>query len=97
MARKRIYVIVATFQEKLIIRFVVCSRFCQQEDIEYAWKEITNQAAEILAPVAPLSTPNKLTSRQSSIDKASKTPGAIAARIHDLKIEECKLDSQTIS
>ncbi|KAF7997969.1 hypothetical protein HCN44_009367 [Aphidius gifuensis] len=44
MKRKRIYLIAATFGEKLMIRFVVCSRLCQVDDIDFAWNEIRGQA-----------------------------------------------------
>ncbi|KDR23679.1 Aromatic-L-amino-acid decarboxylase, partial [Zootermopsis nevadensis] len=36
MARKNIYVIAATFQDKYIIRFVVCSRVTESRDIAFA-------------------------------------------------------------
>ena len=92
MARKRIYVIVATFGEKLIIRFVICSRFCQQKDIEFAWTEITSQAAEVLSSSTLL--PELIdTSIQKSV---AKNPGAIAAKIESLKIAGDKLESQKI-
>ncbi|XP_043275547.1 aromatic-L-amino-acid decarboxylase-like [Venturia canescens] len=90
MARKRIYVIVATYREKLIIRFTICSRFCQLEDIQYAWAEITSQTKEILESVQ-YSTE---TTKGESIDK---TAGSIATRLQEvLKIGE-KIESQKIS
>ncbi|KAL2728010.1 aromatic-L-amino-acid decarboxylase-like [Vespula maculifrons] len=46
--RKRIYVIIASLCEKYIIRFCISSRLCQEKDIEFAWKEISEQATEIL-------------------------------------------------
>lgn len=46
-ARKRIYVILSTYHDKYVIRFVVCSRLCQEDDIAFAWKEISSQATEI--------------------------------------------------
>lgn len=48
MSRKKIYVIPGIYCEKFVIRFVVCSRFTIQDDIEYAWQEISSQACEIL-------------------------------------------------
>lgn len=48
MARKRIYVIAATFQENYIIRFVVCSRVTESRDIAFAWEEIRTQADQVL-------------------------------------------------
>jgi len=49
MARKRIYVIAATFQENYIIRFVVCSRVTESRDIAFAWEEIRTQADQVLS------------------------------------------------
>jgi aromatic-L-amino-acid decarboxylase len=49
MARKRIYVIAATFQEHYIIRFVVCSRVTESRDIAFAWDEIRTQTDEVLS------------------------------------------------
>ncbi|KAJ8679478.1 hypothetical protein QAD02_015265 [Eretmocerus hayati] len=48
MARKKIYVIPGACREKVVIRFVVCSRFSTQDDIDYAWNEICSQASEVL-------------------------------------------------
>lgn len=49
MARHRIYVIAATFQENYIIRFVVCSRVTESKDIQFAWDEIRSQANQVLS------------------------------------------------
>ncbi|XP_015602409.1 aromatic-L-amino-acid decarboxylase isoform X1 [Cephus cinctus] len=48
MKRKRIYTIAANYKDQLIVRFVVCSRMCEEKDIEFAWNEISSQATEIL-------------------------------------------------
>ena len=32
----------------MVVRFVVCSEFSQEEDIQFAWNEISQQATEIL-------------------------------------------------
>lgn len=48
LARRKIYVIAAKYREKLFIRFVVCSRLCETSDMELAWKEISEQATEVL-------------------------------------------------
>lgn len=48
-ARKNIYVIPATFKGELIIRFVICSRLTEKQDVEFAWNEIQSQADEVLA------------------------------------------------
>jgi hypothetical protein len=49
MARKKIYVIAATFQGRYIIRFVVCSRVTESRDIVFAWEEIRTQTEKILS------------------------------------------------
>lgn len=48
--RKNIYVIPCYYQGKYVIRFVVCSRFTEKKDIDYAWKEICDVAEEIAIP-----------------------------------------------
>lgn len=48
--RKNIYVIPCHFREKLVIRFVVCSRICEVKDVEFAWDELKRQADEIVKP-----------------------------------------------
>jgi hypothetical protein len=48
MARKKIYIIAATFRDKHILRFVVCSRMTESRDIVFAWDEIRGQADQLL-------------------------------------------------
>ncbi|XP_076277814.1 aromatic-L-amino-acid decarboxylase isoform X1 [Lasioglossum baleicum] len=52
-AEKKIYVIPATFHQKLIIRFVVCSRWSREDDLTFAWNEITKHATDILRSQIP--------------------------------------------
>ncbi|XP_017787636.1 PREDICTED: aromatic-L-amino-acid decarboxylase-like [Habropoda laboriosa] len=52
-AERKIYVIAATYRDKLIMRFVVCSRLSREDDIRFAWNEITKHATEILRTRAP--------------------------------------------
>ncbi|XP_020277800.1 aromatic-L-amino-acid decarboxylase-like [Pseudomyrmex gracilis] len=47
-ARKRIYVVASTYQDKYVIRFVICSRLCREDDVAFAWNEISSQATELL-------------------------------------------------
>lgn len=51
--RKNIYVIPAKYRGKYIIRFVVCSRLSEKEDIEHAWKEITTAASQVFETKIP--------------------------------------------
>ncbi|CAG9826125.1 unnamed protein product [Diabrotica balteata] len=39
--RKNLYIMPYYYQNKLMVRFVVCSRLTEKEDIDFAWKEIT--------------------------------------------------------
>ena len=48
MARQNIYIIVATFNDKHILRFVVCSRMTESKDVQFAWEEIRGQADQVL-------------------------------------------------
>ncbi|XP_076161625.1 3,4-dihydroxyphenylacetaldehyde synthase isoform X2 [Ptiloglossa arizonensis] len=79
-AGKKIYVIAATFHEKLIIRFVVGSRFTTEEDIAFAWNEITKQATEVLRSQA-------LPLKEKSQESFKKSLGDIATRIESLNLE----------
>nr|BCT26320.1 aromatic aldehyde synthase [Euura sp. 'Pontania] len=46
--RKQIYVITATYGDKLIVRFAVGCQRSEERDLDFAWKEITTQTSEIL-------------------------------------------------
>ncbi|XP_076663371.1 aromatic-L-amino-acid decarboxylase [Andrena cerasifolii] len=77
---KKIYIVAATYRGKLIARFVVCSRLTREEDITFAWNEITKQATEVLRSQAP---PLQEDLRESFV----KSPGDIATRIESLNLE----------
>lgn len=85
-ARKQIYIIAGSHQNKIIIRFVVCSRFCQEKDIIFAWNEITSQTEKILE--------ERL--HQQSIDTLMKPTDKIASRIETFNLER-KDNSQKIT
>ncbi|EFN80849.1 aromatic-L-amino-acid decarboxylase [Harpegnathos saltator] len=85
-ARKQIYVTAGSYQNKLLVRFVVCSNFCQEVDISFAWNEITSQTTEILQ--------ERLSER--SINIIIKSTDEIATRIKTLNLET-KDNSQKIS
>lgn len=50
-ARKNIYMIPATFKNKIIIRFVICGMNPLEKDIEYAWNEIKTVADEMFTEI----------------------------------------------
>lgn len=91
MKRKRIYLTAATYQDQLIIRFVVCSRLCLEEDIDYAWNEITSQAAEILNSQIHQTAIECSHKPVKEIENPGKCPGAMAARIEGLNINKAKV------
>lgn len=86
MARKRIYLIAATFQAKLMIRFVVCSRLCQIEDIDFAWNEIRGQANEVFSSIYK----NSIEFTNKEIKYSDKNLVNIAASIQKMKIDNEK-------
>lgn len=51
LASKELYVVPATFNDHLIIRFVVCSRFTEESDLENVFELVKKYADEILHPV----------------------------------------------
>ncbi|KAL6261071.1 hypothetical protein P5V15_008599 [Pogonomyrmex californicus] len=85
-ARKKIYLVVGTCHHKLVARFVICSRLCREEDIAFAWNEISSQTTEILQ--------EKL--REESISDIAKSTNDIATRIENLNLETKEI-SQKIS
>lgn len=42
--KKKVFMVAGSFRERYVIRFVVCSRLTNKEDIEYSWNEIKNEA-----------------------------------------------------
>lgn len=92
VSRKKIYVIAATYKEDLFIRFVVCSRLCETRDIEFAWKEISEQATEILRD-------NSLSEKIiEEVIEPGKETANITAMIEGLKIKhDLKENAQKIS
>ncbi|XP_043257922.1 aromatic-L-amino-acid decarboxylase-like [Colletes gigas] len=77
---RKIYVVAATFQEKLIVRFVVCSRLSREDDIVFAWNEITKQAAEVLRSRAH-------SLQEESHETFTKSISDMATRIESLNLE----------
>nr|BDD85276.1 alpha methyl dopa resistant protein 1 [Ischnura senegalensis] len=45
----KIYVTAATYAGSYMIRFAVCSRFTEEKDVQFAWKEICDQTEQILS------------------------------------------------
>ncbi|EFA03415.1 aromatic-L-amino-acid decarboxylase [Tribolium castaneum] len=41
--RKNIFVMPYYYQSRLVIRFVICSRFTEEKDVVFAWREIKSQ------------------------------------------------------
>ncbi|KAK2584770.1 hypothetical protein KPH14_007094 [Odynerus spinipes] len=87
--RRRIYVIAATYRNKYIIRLCICGRMCQEDDIKFAWNEISEQATEILQPsLRPM--------QEVPVQSSVKSYDDIALRIENLNLES-KAFSQKIS
>lgn len=74
------------YQNKLIARFVVCSRLCREEDIAFSWNEISSQTNEILQ--------GKL--YQESVESIAKSSEVIATRMENLNLATKEI-SQKIS
>lgn len=75
--RKKLYVIPCHFQGKLIVRFAVCSRLTEVEDIEYAWREIVGQTDDVLR-VGTNGTEKMLEEKCTLVEKLSLTPARCA-------------------
>jgi len=43
-----VYLIAGKFRGQLCLRFVVCSRFTEPDDVNYTWNEIQTQADELM-------------------------------------------------
>ncbi|XP_050453824.1 aromatic-L-amino-acid decarboxylase-like [Cataglyphis hispanica] len=85
-ARRQIYLIPSMYQDKLIARFVVCSRLCTEEDIAFSWNEISSQTNEILQGEL----------YQESVESIAKSSENIATTIENLNLMTKKI-SQKIS
>ncbi|XP_029043287.1 aromatic-L-amino-acid decarboxylase-like [Osmia bicornis bicornis] len=86
-AEKKIYVVAATFREKLVVRFVICSRLTREDDVIFAWNEITKQATEIVGPKTPCL-------EEKAHKSFAKSSADLATRIESLNLES---KTQTIS
>lgn len=42
--KKKVFLVAGSYKERMMIRFVVCSRLTNKEDIEYSWNEIKTEA-----------------------------------------------------
>lgn len=42
--KKKVFMVAGSYRERYVIRFVVCSRLTNKEDIEYSWNEIKTEA-----------------------------------------------------
>ncbi|XP_029157537.1 aromatic-L-amino-acid decarboxylase-like [Nylanderia fulva] len=85
-ARRQIYLIATTYQDKLIARFVVCSSLTTEEDIAFSWNEISCQTNEILQ--------NEF--YQETVESITKSPDDIVTRIENLNLATKEI-SQKIS
>jgi aromatic-L-amino-acid decarboxylase len=74
MARKKIYIIAATFRDKHILRFVVCSRMTESRDITFAWEEIRGQADQALLGNTGNDTPLSIRKTYSRIKTRKECP-----------------------
>ncbi|KAG7208395.1 hypothetical protein KM043_014627 [Ampulex compressa] len=83
-ARKRIYLVAATRRCKYMLRFVIGSRLCQEQDVAFAWNEISEQAAEVLRS-------RFATLQEESLVSSSKVSEDISARIESLNMETKKI------
>lgn len=84
---KKIYVVAGSYRGRVLVRFVVCSRLCKEEDVTYAWNEITKQATAILKSQA-------LPVQEESHGSLLKMSNDITKSIQGLNLES---KTQTIS
>lgn len=71
--RKKIFIMPYYYQKKLAVRFVVCSRFTEKMDIEYAWREIVGRADEVVERV--LEEKNECTIDAGEVSRSSTNKG----------------------
>ena len=67
------------------MRFVICSRFCQEKDIHFAWNEISEQATEVLK-----SSKSALQIINKETETMTKDKGEMVARFGSHKLESEK-------
>lgn len=79
--RKKIYMIQATCNEKLMLRFVVCGLDPKESDVEFAWNEIIGQTSELLHS-------KNLVLEEDVIDKvANNFSTTLTAAFHEEKLK----------
>lgn len=79
-ARKQLYMIHATFNGKLMIRFVICGYNPNENDMLFAWNEIKSQADILFRPVEELTeklASTCLISTADMVEKSSKFSSCI--------------------
>ncbi|XP_012262186.2 aromatic-L-amino-acid decarboxylase-like [Athalia rosae] len=98
-SRKQIYVIAATYMDKLIVRFVNCTEATTDKDVEFAWTEIANQATEVIEALDRLETErsSKEIEYDDNEEKKFSEKIDLNSKINGLKIVNGVKDSPTIS
>ena len=56
----RIYLVPAKLRNQFVLRFVICSRYTESEDVIYAWQEICSQADQLKSEDSALNSTIKV-------------------------------------
>ncbi|XP_076754487.1 aromatic-L-amino-acid decarboxylase [Xylocopa sonorina] len=82
LADRKVFLTVATFKGKMMIRFMMANNLCEEVDVTFAWNEITRHTTEILQSVAtPIKNNSQKTFTKSTTDVM-------------IKIEQLNLESK---
>ncbi|KAJ8674774.1 hypothetical protein QAD02_010560 [Eretmocerus hayati] len=86
MERKKIYVIPGAYAGKTLVRFVVCSRFSTERDIQFAWTEISSVSTKILQSKSRTNPQPTLTIREFEIPNTKQKSVDMFARLMNFKM-----------
>lgn len=80
--RKNIFMIPAFYQEKVIIRFVICGMDPQEKDIIFAWNEIKSVADELFTEMEAVKLQQTDTNNNEVNDKVNIISENISKNLH---------------
>lgn len=77
-ARRTLYMCPALFHGQAVIRFVVCSRLTELEDVQRSWAEIVSQAEAVLEAENHATAPKTASIAAASTPSGSCDPRGMA-------------------
>jgi 3,4-dihydroxyphenylacetaldehyde synthase len=81
--RKKVFMIPAFYQNKVIIRFVICGMDTKEKDIEFAWNEVKYCADELFSEIEAEKIQKQIDSNNNELsDKVNIVSDNISMNLH---------------